>query len=211
MRNCPRCFEERALAFRGEAPEARGCAGCHGVWLSTAAAHRLIEGPFGSLAQLPAIAGGATLRCPECGEVLERRLVDDVEIDVCPRDGVWFDHAEVERVQAAARRPRRGEGLAAAAVIGTAVVADIATSIYAPGSRPGQQPATSDSGVAVDVALETVGEVSGAAIDVAASGAEVIGSAVVEGGALEAVGAGAEAVGSGALELLASLFEGIFS
>lgn len=213
MRNCPRCFEEGALAYRGEAPEARGCAACKGVWLSPAAARRLVEGPFGRLADLPAVATKAPLRCPECGQPLERRRVAGVEVDVCPDDGVWFDHTEVERVQAAARRPRGDAGLASAgvAVLGTAVAAEVvAATIYAPGQRPAAQAGQADAGGLADVA-EGVIDVGATAIDVAASGAEVIGAAIVDGGGVEVAAAGAEAVGSGAFEVLASIFEGIFS
>jgi hypothetical protein len=106
-------------------------------------------------------------------------------------------------VHAAARRPRRGDGLATAAVIGTAVAAEVMTSIYAPLSRPGQRPVESaDPGVIADGA-EIVVDVGVTAVDVAVSSGEAIGSAVVEGGA--------EAVGSGMLDALASLFEGLFN
>lgn len=203
--DCPRCFERLTLGNRNVDVEASGCASCHGAWLPLAAAQRLIEGPFGALAGLPRVsAGNAALRCPVCRTALERRRVAGVEIDACAEHGVWFDHKEVEHVQAAARRPRLGAGLATAAAIGTAVAVDMATSIYGPMSRPGPRPAENmDAGVAAD-GLEVVADVGVTAIDVAVSSAEVIGSAVVEGGA-------AEAVGSGALEVLASIFEGLFS
>jgi Zn-finger nucleic acid-binding protein len=209
LANCPRCFEEDALAHRGGAPEARGCAACKGVWLSQAAAKRLIEGPLSGLATL---ATRASLCCPDCGAPLERRQVAGVEIDVCPRDGVWFDHTEVERVQAAARRPRGDDGLATAgvAVLGTAVAAEVvAATIYAPMQRPGPQAAQADGGALVDVA-DGVIDVGATAIDVAASGAEVVGAAIVDGGAVEVVGATVES-GAGALDVLASIFEGIFN
>ncbi len=210
--DCPRCFERWAHGNQQAEIEARGCAACQGVWLAPAAARRLIEGPFGALGKLPRIsAGNAALRCPSCREALERCRVAEVEVDVCAVHGVWFDHTEVERVHAAARRPRSGDGLATAAVIGTAVAAEVMTSIYAPLSRPGQRPAEgADVGVIADGA-EIVVDVGVTAVDVAVSSGEAIGSAVVEAGAIEAVSAGAEAVGSGALELLASLFEGLFS
>ena len=202
--DCPRCFERWALGNRKVEAEARGCAACQGVWLSHTAARRLIEEPFGALAGLPRVeAGNAALRCPVCDVSLERHRVADVEIDVCAAHGVWFDHKEVERVQAAARRPRVSDGLATAAAIGTAVAAEVATSIYAPLSRPTAQPGEgADAGTVID-GLEVVGEVGFSAVDIAMSSTEAIGSAVVEGGG--------EAVGSGALELLAGLFEGIFS
>jgi hypothetical protein len=209
--DCPRCFEEGALAHRGEPPEARGCAGCQGAWLSVAAARRLIEGPFGALGELPAAATrAAALRCPGCKNVMARRRVAEVEIDVCMDHGVWFDHTEVERVQAAAR-PRVGAGLATAAIFGTAVVADLATSIYGPpGAGPRPMASNADAGSVIEVAA-SVGDVGLAAVDIAASGAETVGSAVLDAGAVEVVGAGVEAAGSGALEVLASLFEGLFS
>lgn len=209
--DCPRCFKERALAHRGEPPEARGCAGCQGAWLSVAAARRLIEAPFGPLGELPVVHTKAPLRCPSCEQALERRRVAEVEIDVCAEHGVWFDHREVERVQAAARRPGVRAGLATAAIIGTAVVADMATSIYGPGGA-GPRPMTSnaDAGSVIEVAA-SVGDVGIAAVEIAGSGAEALGSAVVDAGAVEVVGAGVEAAGSGALEVLASLFEGLFS
>jgi len=210
--DCPRCFNKWAHGNRNEEIEARGCAACQGVWLSPAAARRMIEGPFGALSKLPRIAAGnAALRCPTCRKALERCRVAEVEIDVCAEHGVWFDHTEVERVHAAARRPRRGDGLATAAVIGTAVAAEVVTSIYAPLSQPGQRPGEgADVGVVTDGA-GIVLDVGVTAIDVAVSSSEAIGSAVVEAGALEAISAGAEAVGSGALGVLASLFEGLFS
>lgn len=210
--DCPRCFEKWAPGDREKEIEARGCAACQGVWLTPAAARRLIERPFGALGKLPRIsAGNAALRCPTCHKELERCGVAEVEIDVCAEHGVWFDHREVERVHAAARRPRVGDGLATAAAIGTAVVAEVATSIYAPLSRPEQRPVEgTDVGVIADGA-EIVVDVGVTAIDVAVSSAEAVGSAVVEAGAIEAASAGVEAVGSGALEVLASLFEGLFS
>jgi Zn-finger nucleic acid-binding protein len=224
LANCPRCFEENALAYRGGAPEVRGCAACKGVWLSQAAAKRLIEGPFGPLSGLPTLATRASLCCPDCGATLERRQVAGVEIDVCPRDGVWFDHTEVERVQAAARRPRGDDGLATAgvAVLGTAVAAEVvAATIYAPMQRPGPQAAQADGGALVDVA-DGVIDVGATAIDVAASGTEVVGAAIVDGGAVEVVGAALDGgtvevvgatveAGAGALDVLASIFEGIFN
>lgn len=36
-------------------------------------------------------------RCPKCGETLTTRLIQDVEIDECPRcHGMWLDKGELE-------------------------------------------------------------------------------------------------------------------
>lgn len=189
--DCPRCFTVGGLRSC-EPYEAWGCAECRGIWLTIAAARRLLEPSFGPIFGLPQSSmGHAALRCPGCAQGLARCKIAEVEIDVCLRDGVWFDHEEIQRIQAVPRGAR-GAALATAAVVGTAVAAEMAGSIYgAPGS-PSSRSASADAGAGIDGVVEVV-DVGATAIDAAAGGGEV----VVEGA-------------TGVLDLLSGLFD-VFS
>jgi len=46
-----------------------------------------------------AIRQAARMRCPKCGEPLQQRSFNDVEIDQCPAcRGMWLDAGELEKI-----------------------------------------------------------------------------------------------------------------
>lgn len=41
----------------------------------------------------------AHMRCPKCGAHLQQRILNDVEVDICPDcHGMWLDQGELEKI-----------------------------------------------------------------------------------------------------------------
>jgi Zn-finger nucleic acid-binding protein len=74
------------------------CARCWGLWLDHAAAGSF---PLGDAAAAPAEA----LPCPACHTAMRAWNVRGIVIDRCDVHGVWFDHAELDRVIERAHAP----------------------------------------------------------------------------------------------------------
>jgi Zn-finger nucleic acid-binding protein len=105
---CPRC-QVTLFAARRSGIRVDACGACGGVWLATDDARRMLETRSRVAAEL---AGKAASRasslaytpgdasCPECGVTLARTVVPpaNIEIDVCAKDGTWFDRGELARV-----------------------------------------------------------------------------------------------------------------
>ena len=115
----------------GGGPQIHFCELCHGIWLDREQLVRMVRNPTGTVVpskptapvRLPASGARA---CPDCaGSVLTARIVDGVEIDVCPRcHGIWLDSGELDLIVARYRRKQRS---AAVANNGSDILADIAT------------------------------------------------------------------------------------
>lgn len=206
MAHCPRCLVEHLRPPEGE-HLGRACRACRGAWLPALAAQRLIADPFGPLADLPRLpTGNHALRCPGCRAELERRRVADIEIDVCPGHGAWFDHQEIDRIRGAAEHHRRGRpGLHRAEFVAAAVAVAVA-------QQPPNHASQSDE-VAVELAVEAADVAVSAVVahvDTAVTTVEAAaGSGDVAVAVLEVVDVGE--VGGGALELLSSALEALFS
>lgn len=116
-RDCPACGPPRRLAGRALGEDGLAvaeCRRCGGLWIG-GEVFRLLEErvrrdeSFWQGADLPAVgeAGqgvGAFYRpCPVCSARMHRRNYgrrSGVVLDVCARDGLWFDHGELARVLA---------------------------------------------------------------------------------------------------------------
>jgi Zn-finger nucleic acid-binding protein len=130
-RSCPRCrqpLRTRTLsgAVLGSVTE---CGGCGGVWLTPEMLDRMCASAEAMQEATNALLAGRPPRappilekvvyvpCPDCKDLMVRRNFggdSGVIVDVCGRHGVWFDHAELEKVLAFVRggglmRARRRE------------------------------------------------------------------------------------------------------
>jgi len=84
------------------------CTSCHGVWISKESILALAEATHAhALAEhiademIPKHFESGTLRCPNDATLMQFRLVDQVEIDLCPAcHGVWLDKGEQETLAA---------------------------------------------------------------------------------------------------------------
>lgn len=109
-RRCPRCSAELAAKALGPRP-VLGCRACGGLWLDHATfadlkgetRHRSPpvspENPPGP--QRPPPGAAMYLRCPLCDELMQRKNFaqrSGIIVDVCRRDGLWFDADELSAV-----------------------------------------------------------------------------------------------------------------
>ncbi|HEX9485388.1 MAG TPA: zf-TFIIB domain-containing protein [Gemmatimonadaceae bacterium] len=108
---CPRCRAEMQALLLGTL-RARECAECGGLWIAPDTLQNLCNareahsGVIGALAAR--IPNNTTppdivqyLPCPQCTGLMNRTNFgksSGVVIDVCKRDGVWFDRGELQRV-----------------------------------------------------------------------------------------------------------------
>jgi Zn-finger nucleic acid-binding protein len=93
---CPRCGIDLIDAVVGVA-----CAQCQGIWISPASVAEMaiqmqipptvIDLPFEEDPR-------AAIACPTCREAMQTRKLFDVQIDVCPKHGIWFDARELALV-----------------------------------------------------------------------------------------------------------------
>lgn len=100
---CPHCRRVFGSVKVGEV-ELHGCAGCGGIWLDNESAQRVLASPEAVFVDLSARAakhaGTARPRdprppCPRCSAVLARTRFHEVDLDVCPEHGTWFDAREL--------------------------------------------------------------------------------------------------------------------
>jgi Zn-finger nucleic acid-binding protein len=115
---CPRCRDPKTS--RGPLMEPAvlrdvhldECPCCNGVWIDHATFRSVCTSAHARSAALDMLsaAGSARratertvryLRCPLCNEQMHRRNYarqSGVILDICPRDGLWFDHDELRGV-----------------------------------------------------------------------------------------------------------------
>lgn len=104
---CPRC---RKPLFVGTASGVvvQACGTCGGVWLDAASARRVAEALPADALNLAENAAGfakgaadldAPAPCPVCAKLMQRSRVAlaNLEIDVCPAHGTWYDKSELQR------------------------------------------------------------------------------------------------------------------
>lgn len=170
---CPRC---RVALYLGDAPAsgALACAQCGGVWLDRASSERVRHGLDERLNAVanrapqvaPAAQAPAKLACPICSRALAVTHVGNIELDVCPEHGTWFDHLELQGV-ARAFAVQRAYGVGAAATA------------TAPAPTPNNNSVKNDvADTAADIGVEVAAEVvdvgtmidgAGVVVDVAGS------------------------------------------
>lgn len=96
--SCPRCRNVVLQPMTAHGVATLVCARCYGLWLDHAAAS--------SFALTDAAAAPAeALPCPVCATAMRAWKVRGVVIDRCDLHGVWFDHAELDRVIERAHAP----------------------------------------------------------------------------------------------------------
>jgi Zn-finger nucleic acid-binding protein len=88
------------------------CAQCGGAWIDAQESIAVLQGKHDpseiqrrSTPPLPRTGPERSRPCPRCSEAMLPYPFADVMLDTCPAHGTWFDHAEIERVVKAARRP----------------------------------------------------------------------------------------------------------
>jgi Zn-finger nucleic acid-binding protein len=110
-KKCPRCRTEMQLVPIGNT-KVLECETCLGLWLSIQAFEKICA----DKEQQSAVLGTASLAavdrtippakvnyvpCPECSQLMNRAnfaRCSGVIIDVCKRDGIWFDRNELSRI-----------------------------------------------------------------------------------------------------------------
>jgi Zn-finger nucleic acid-binding protein len=95
--SCPRCRRIALQPFATRDVEVLACGNCHGLWLDHAAASRVAQAAL----QDAVVAPAERLPCPVCTRTMAASRVKGVVVDRCDAHGLWFDHAELERVLAA--------------------------------------------------------------------------------------------------------------
>jgi Zn-finger nucleic acid-binding protein len=135
------------------------------------------------------------LSCPSCDRMMERKVNDNLVLDICSRcKGVWFDHAELRSVWTLVAsqldRPRSNGAAEIAAVGGDVLLESL---FWAPGL-------TLQAGAAV---AQGLGSAVGAIGSISAEGAA--GAAM---GAVEVAGEAAEGVFEFIMNIIASIFDG---
>ncbi len=84
--------------------ELSGCGGCGGIWIDNAGARHVVAHPepiFGELANRCAANAKGQFRradrpqCPVCPAVLDQVMTHNIQLDICPDHGTWFDANEL--------------------------------------------------------------------------------------------------------------------
>src|SRR5262245_25762119 len=93
---CPRCGVELV-----DARSARGCRACGGLWIAEQVVTEMLLAmlpprPLSRLVLAVLQRAGERLSCPTCGTAMEATTIHDVELDRCPKHGIWFDARELE-------------------------------------------------------------------------------------------------------------------
>jgi len=113
--NCPRCRASLHPEVY-EGVEVDRCAACKGIWLddgelqpilnefSQKFSNRLIQSALGNAnLGIPASEKASVEPCPKCSKPMDPMnwgATSGVVVDRCVEHGVWFDHEELDRVQA---------------------------------------------------------------------------------------------------------------
>lgn len=109
---CPSCKTELVSAGAG-----RACPACSGVWIAESVLTEMVWVMHSGAETLPLvwIAREPTERraCPDCGELMACKIVEEVPVERCERGhGVWLDASELERtLHNSSRRPPRSDGI----------------------------------------------------------------------------------------------------
>lgn len=111
-RICPRCGDGLKRRWLADA-RIDECRLCNGVFVETELITRIVDAldlggevmttfPRTEVASsLGSTAGPTYLKCPRCGNIMNRRLFargSKVIIDLCAEHGMWFDEAELRAV-----------------------------------------------------------------------------------------------------------------
>src|SRR5262245_59529582 len=117
---CPVCATSLVAVVKTTLP-IHGCESCGGAWLGSVAAVRVMQGASGEVED-EAVAAARSIRvsrpplahepnqpcaCPQCGLVMTSMRAGNVELEMCPAHGTWFDADEVARVAEASRAKER--------------------------------------------------------------------------------------------------------
>lgn len=108
--NCPRCRLSLELLEIGEI-KVRTCAKCDGIWAdvetfenicATREQQSAVLGFIGNReSKAEPLAKISYVPCPDCGQLMNRSNfahASGVIIDICKKDGVWFDAEELPRI-----------------------------------------------------------------------------------------------------------------
>jgi Zn-finger nucleic acid-binding protein len=93
---CPRCGTDLIDAVVGVA-----CTQCQGICISPASVQEMaIEMQIPpAIVELPLEDDPRdAIACPTCREGMQTRKLFEVQIDVCPKHGIWFDARELALV-----------------------------------------------------------------------------------------------------------------
>jgi Zn-finger nucleic acid-binding protein len=70
---------------------------------------RIVERMGGGWIDVPIADRSAALACPKCTNPMMRTSLDEIPLDFCHDDGIWFDHQELMAVATALSRARPSE------------------------------------------------------------------------------------------------------
>jgi len=102
---CPRC-NSPLIVVEYHDIELDWCTQCEGLWFDTGEMELVAvqsgAAPGVTAPGLKAETDEKPLKCPECRQTMEKRLIGDnrpVVADVCPVcSGIWLDHGELEQI-----------------------------------------------------------------------------------------------------------------
>jgi Zn-finger nucleic acid-binding protein len=118
---CPVCKVPFSVGNTQAKTRVHVCTKCGGVWLDNDASTRIVETFDKASVKLSAAAAKkakgpvvehSTLDCPTCKKTMRvvRVEIADLDLDVCPEHGTWFDRGELENVSKAFQAQRESEG-----------------------------------------------------------------------------------------------------
>ncbi len=97
---CPRCGIAMVALTLITGHEIASCDQCNGNWIAHAVFTEIATRfrARRDLTLTPREHAESAVPCPDCSRTLVPRLHDDrVAVDECPRHGVWFDWAELQK------------------------------------------------------------------------------------------------------------------
>ena len=95
-RPCPSCQAAFFADAQYESADRFECGSCGARFVSFAQLHRRAPRLTQALMISASAAPQRPRACPRCGEPMRITALSDVQVDLCPVDGVWFDSAELE-------------------------------------------------------------------------------------------------------------------
>lgn len=106
---CPTC-KEPLIVFELDGVEIDRCLRCSGTWLDDGEIDQLsrlaggLPDPLHSAIAAAGDGKAGERRCVRCSAAMRLVLVQNVELDRCPRGhGLWFDRSEMETLIAASK------------------------------------------------------------------------------------------------------------
>lgn len=116
---CPHC-KKRLVTANVAGVALNGCVDCGGIWIDNPSAQRLFIAPQRVFVDLASRAATNARKqhplrnlqplCPTCDDPLDKRVFQQIQLDVCNAHGTWFDAFELGHVVERLQTPVVSEG-----------------------------------------------------------------------------------------------------